>query len=137
MSVGFLWGRGGGVWMGVGFVGVRVAGFVKVLGLGIVLEGVGGGEGLLGEGIGFGFGGCVVGVAFGRVAGFEDVDLGAGDAGAVDTLDAEGRVEVEGGDCPVEDLRGYAGFEESAEKHVAGDAGEAIEIGEAHESFPC
>jgi hypothetical protein len=66
------------------------------------------------------------------VVAFEDVDLGGGDAAAVDGFDAEAGVEVEGGDGVVKDFSGNAGVEESAEKHVSSDAGEAIEISEAH-----
>jgi hypothetical protein len=71
---------------------------------------------------------------FGWVAGFEDVDLGAGDAAAVDGFDAETGVEVEGSYGVVKDFSGNASVEESAEKHVSSDAGEAVEIGDAHGS---
>jgi hypothetical protein len=69
---------------------------------------------------------------FGEVVAFEDVDLGAGDAAAVDGFDAERGVEVEGSYGVVKDFSGNAGVEESAEKHVSSDAGEAVEIGDAH-----
>ena len=45
---------------------------------------------------------------------FHDVDLGAGDAAAVDGLYVEGCAESEGAGCVVEDLGRDAGVEESA-----------------------
>ena len=73
-------------------------------------------------------------MVFGEVAVFEDVDLGGGDAGAVDLFDLEGGAEVEGGDGCRGGCAGWeAGVEEGSEKHVAGDAGEAIEVGDTHD----
>ncbi len=66
---------------------------------------------------------------------FEDVDFGAGDAAAVDLFDFEGRAEVEGGGGVVEDLRVEAGVDEGSEEHVATDAGEAVEVGDAHGGY--
>ena len=60
------------------------------------------------------------------------MDFGAGDAAAVYLFDLEGGSEVEGGGGVVEDLRVEAGVEESSEEHVATDAGEAVEVGDAH-----
>ena len=60
------------------------------------------------------------------------MDFGAGDAAAVDLFDLEGGSEVEGGGGVVEDLRVEAGVEEGSEEHVATDAGEAVEVGDAH-----
>ncbi len=109
----------GMIWRLCGFgVGMGMAGFVQVLGFGV---GVVLGGGLVGE----------EGAGFGEVVAFEDMDFGAGDAAAVYGLDAEGGVKVEGCGGLVEDARGDAGFEEGSEEHVAGDAGEAVEIGEA------
>jgi len=41
---------------------------------------------------------------FGLMTGFQDVDLGGGDATAIGLLDSEGGVEVEGGDGLMEDF---------------------------------
>ena len=43
--------------------------------------------------------------------------------------------EVEGGGGVVEDLRVEAGVDEGSEEHVATDAGEAVEIGDAHGGY--
>jgi len=66
---------------------------------------------------------------------FEDVDFGAGDAAAIDFFDLEGGSEVEGGGGVVKDLRVEAGVEEGSEEHVATDAGEAVEVGDAHGGY--
>lgn len=123
------------VGFGVGvFVRVGVAGLVKVLRPGVVLvvvfvvvlldRGVGGSGGGCG---GFGVGVPVlVRMCFGEVAVLEDVDLCGGDAGAVDLFDLEGGTEVERGDDVVQDLGRDADVDQGSEKHVAGDAGEAV-----------
>jgi hypothetical protein len=70
-------------------------------------------------------------------AALEYVDFCAGrDAAAVDGIDLEGCAEVHGGGG----IRGGpervdSGVDESAEEHVAGDASEAVEIGNAHVGF--
>ena len=69
---------------------------------------------------------------FGEMAVFEDVDLGAGDAAAVYGFDPETGVDAERPGRVVEHVFGNAGVDEGAEKHVAGDTGEAIEVGDAH-----
>ena len=111
------------------FVGVGLAGFVEMLGLGLV---------------GVGFGGALVlevvvgvrlAVGFRELAVFEDVDFGAGDAAAVDFFDFDGGSEIESGGGVVKDLRIEAGVEESSEEHVATDAGEAVEVGDAHGGY--
>lgn len=111
------------------FVGVGMAGFVEVLGFGV--EGVSFGGALVLE--------VVVGVrlavVFGELAVFEDVYFGAGDAAAIDFFDLEGRSEVDGGGGVVQDLRIEASVEEGTEEHVATDAGEAIEVGDAHGGY--
>jgi len=68
----------------------------------------------------------------GGLAVFEDVDFGGGDSAAVDLLDGEGCAEIECGGGFMEDLRVDSCVEECAEEHVSTDAGEAIEIGDAH-----
>ncbi len=118
------------------FVGVGVAGFVEVLGFGCVV-GVGFGGALVLEVsvVCVGVGEVVDVRVFGQLAVFEDVDFGAGDAAAVDFFDFEGGAEVEGGGGVVEDLRVEAGVEEGSEEHVATDAGEAVEVGDAHGGY--
>lgn len=73
--------------------------------------------------------------AFGQVCAVEDVDFGGGDSAAVYFFDFEGRAEIEGGGGFVEDLGVYSGVDEGSEEHVATDAGEAVQIGDAHEGI--
>lgn len=101
-----------GLWVVMMFVSVLVVGFVVVW---VLMRCV-----------------CVPVRRFGEVAGFEDVNLGGGDAGAVDPFDLERRADVEGADGIVENVCVKAGIEQGAEEHVAGDAGEAVEVGETH-----
>ena len=75
----------------------------------------------------------VVRMRLGEVAGFKNMDLGGCDSGAVDPFNLQGGVKTECGDRVVEDMRVEAGVDQGAEKHVAGDAGEAVEVGETHE----
>lgn len=63
---------------------------------------------------------------------FVDLNLCGRDTAAVDPFDFEGGVEIEGGSGLVEDLWIDSGVDEGSEKHVAGDAGEAVEVGDAH-----
>ncbi len=70
---------------------------------------------------------------FGEAAVIEDMDLGGSDAGAIDFFDLEGGAEVKRRHSVVQDLRIEACVEEGTEEHVAGDAGEAVEVGEAHD----
>ena len=108
------------------FVRMGMASFVLVLGLVLVLMSVGMlvvmclfvGGGLLGE-----------------LDAFVDVDLGGGDAAAVDLFDIECRVEVERGYGFVEDVGIDSGVEEGSEDHVATDAGEAVEVGDTHRGY--
>src|SRR6266702_6885764 len=105
---------------------VCVAGFVLVLGFGVVLVGVG----LLmvrrvvlgGRDLGF----------FGELCAFIDVNLCGGDSAAVYLFYLEGGVEVQGGGGLVQDGGIEAGVDEGSEEHVAADAGEAVEVGDAH-----
>ena len=111
------------------FVGVGMAGFVEMLGFGLVV--VGFGRALVLEVVV----GVRLGVSFGELAVFEDVDFGAGDAAAVDFFDFEGGSEIESGGGVVKDLRIEASVEEGPEEHVATDAGEAVEVGDAHGGY--
>ena len=74
-------------------------------------------------------------VFVGEVVAFEDMDFAGGDAAAVYFLDFEGGVEVEGGGGLVEDLGVDSGVDEGSEEHVATDAGEAVEVGDAHGGY--
>ena len=69
---------------------------------------------------------------FGQLVAYHDVDLGRGDAAAVDGMDAEGGSEAEGGGGLVEDGGIDPGVDESAQEHVSADAGKAVEIGDSH-----
>jgi hypothetical protein len=125
---------------------VGVAGFMKVLGFGLVLVGglfllvydllVRVGVRLcMGVAVGFRVGvavGVRMGGCFGWLVAFEDVDFGAGDSAAVYSFDLEGGAEVERGGGVVEDGGVDAGVEDGSEEHVAADAGEAVEVGDAH-----
>jgi hypothetical protein len=72
---------------------------------------------------------------FGWLAVFEDVDFGAGDAAAVDFFDFERGSEAESCRGVVKDLWVKASVEKSSEKHIATDAGEAVEVGDAHGGY--
>jgi len=106
---------------------VRVPGFVLVLGLGMVLVGMG----LLMAGWAVAGWGVTSGL-FGQVCAIVNVNFCRGDSAAVDLFDLEAGVEVQGGCGLVEDGRIDAGINEGSEKHVTTDAGEAVEIGDAH-----
>ena len=69
---------------------------------------------------------------FGQVCAFVDVNFCTGDSAAVDLFDLEAGVEVQGRCGLVEDGGIDAGVNEGSEKHVTADAGEAVEIGDAH-----
>jgi len=102
-------------------VGVGLACFVQVLGFGEM--GVGSGGLLVG---------CGVCACFCRCAMLKDGDFGCGNAGAIYSFYLEGDAEVEGLGCVMEDGRGDAGVKQSGEKHVTGDAGETVQIGDTH-----
>jgi len=72
---------------------------------------------------------------FGGMGAVEDLDAGGGDAAAVGLFDLEGGAEVEGGGGVVEDLGVDSGVDEGCEEHVAADACEAVEVGDAHEAI--
>ena len=123
MAVENFWRCGFRVWIALMGVRMGMPGFVQMLGLGLVGMGlVRVGVALVLEGIG----------RLGEVLTLKNVDLRAGDAATVDGLDLQLCPKVHSGGRVVHDLSGNAGFEESSEEHVAGDAGEAVEIGDAH-----
>ena len=105
--------------VGVGmFVGMT--NFVLVLRFGVVLMGVG----MLFV--------RVIVMFFGKLCAFVDVNLAGGDAAAVNFFDPKGGVEVQGSYGFVEDFGIDSCVDEGPEKHIAADAGEAVEIGDAH-----
>jgi hypothetical protein len=63
------------------------------------------------------------------------VNFCGGDSAAVDLFDVEGGVEIQGGGGFVEDFWIDSGVDEGSEEHVAGDAGEAVEVGDTHEDI--
>jgi hypothetical protein len=62
----------------------------------------------------------------------DDVDLGGGDSGALDTGDLDFGSEVQFADGVTEEFRGDSGVDEGAEEHIAADAGETIEVSDPH-----
>ena len=104
-------------------VRVRMAGFVQVLGPGLVRERGDGWRPLMLE----------AACSFGQHVPFEDMNLGRGDAAAVDLLDFERCAEIQGARGLLQDGEGYTGIHQGAEKHVAGDAGKAIQISNPHQ----
>jgi hypothetical protein len=66
----------------------------------------------------------------------KNIDLGCANAAALNARNFEPQVEiacaVQCRDCIVQELRRQAGIYQSGEQHVAADAGEAIEISDAH-----
>lgn len=72
---------------------------------------------------------------FCEAARLEHVDLNGGDSAAIGLLDGKSCVEVECGDGLMENFGGDAGSNQCPEKHVAANAGEAIEIGDAHAPY--
>ncbi len=113
--------------MGMG-VAMRVTGFVEVLGF-RVLAVFGAVLVLLVRVVLEGWGG------FGGTAVFEHDDAGCGDSAAVDLFNLEGGVEIKGGGGFVQDVGTEAGIEESGEKHIAADSGEAVEVGNPHGGY--
>ena len=69
----------------------------------------------------------------GQFFAFVDVNFCGGDSAAVDFFYLQGGVEVQRGYGFVEDFGIEARVDDGSEKHVTTDAGEAVEIGEAHE----
>lgn len=72
------------------------------------------------------------GAVLGELVADHDVHFGAGDAAAVDGVDAKGGSQAEGGGGVAEDGGVDAGVEECAEEHVTADAGKAIEVRDSH-----
>src|ERR1700722_688144 len=112
---------------------VCVAGFVLVLDFGLLLIGV---AVLVSVAVFVGMTvvwRCGRWILFSELRAIVDVDLCGGDSAAIDLFDRECRVEIEGGDGFVEDLWIYSGVDECSEKHIAADAGKAVEVSDAHE----
>lgn len=72
------------------------------------------------------------GCLFGQVFSIEDMNFGGGDSAAVYLFNFEGGAEVERGGGFVEELGIDPGVDECSEEHVSADAGEAVQIGDAH-----
>ena len=68
----------------------------------------------------------------GRLAVLQYMHLDSGDAAAVHGFHPERSTEAERRRCFFEHTERHPGLEERAEKHIAGDAGEAVEIGKTH-----
>ena len=67
-----------------------------------------------------------------RALGEVDVGLRGGDAGALHALGAERpAADAEAGDLAGDRVDVGAGVDEGAEQHVAADAGEAVQVGDA------
>lgn len=69
---------------------------------------------------------------FGEAAVFKHMHLRRRDAAAIDAFDAERRADVERGGSPFEDRAGNTRIDQSAEHHVSGDAGKAVQISDTH-----
>jgi hypothetical protein len=69
-----------------------------------------------------------------RVLARHDIDFRAGDAAAADLAHLEMRAYVQGLRSVRQGLKGHARVDESAEKHVAAQAGEALQISNSHAS---
>ena len=62
----------------------------------------------------------------------EDIDFGGGDSGALDAMGRQLGLEAEGAGDGFELLQRDACVYGCAEKHVATDSGETIQVGNAH-----
>ena len=96
-------------------VGMHVAGFMKMLGPGLLRDDFG-----------------LLMLLFCEMIAFEHVNFSARDSAAVYSLNAERSADVEGGSCFVEHLRWYAGIDQSTQEHVACDTGKTIKISNTH-----
>lgn len=73
-----------------------------------------------------------LGFCLGQLTTFEHVNLGGRDATSVHGLELQVRAEAKRGGCILEDAGRNASADESAEKHVARNSGEAVQISNAH-----
>lgn len=62
----------------------------------------------------------------------ENVDLGAGDAAALNLACFQTRADAKRRSGLLQDFERYTGIDQGAEEHVAADAGKAVQIGNAH-----
>jgi hypothetical protein len=62
----------------------------------------------------------------------DDFDFGGGDSAALHAMSGERGVKAESGGDGLQFLKGDACIDGCAEKHVATDSGETIEVGNAH-----
>ena len=72
---------------------------------------------------------------FGELCAFVDVNFGGGDSAAVDLFYLQAGVEIQGGGGFVENGGIDARVYEGSEEHVTTDAGEAVEVGDAHGGY--
>ncbi len=64
----------------------------------------------------------------------DDVELAGGDTRSAHRRKFQRSADVQVGDCPLQQLERNSGVEQRTQEHVAADAGETIEIGNAHGS---
>ncbi len=67
-----------------------------------------------------------------RRGAFEHMDFGARDAAAIHGLNLQAGVNIKRGNSLLQHLHRNACVHDCAKKHVAGDAGKAIKISDAH-----
>ena len=72
-------------------------------------------------------------IGWGMVGG-DDVDFGGGEAAAADLAHVKMRADIEGGGGFFKDDKGNARVDESAEQHVAANAGKTLKISNTHGS---
>jgi hypothetical protein len=68
----------------------------------------------------------------GEMAVDEHMDLGAGDAAAVDLLHLQAGAQVQGSGGVMENLRRNSSVDQRSKEHVARDPGEAVKISNTH-----
>jgi hypothetical protein len=66
-----------------------------------------------------------------------DVQLGSHDAATADPRNLKSRSNIQRRDCILEQLRRNSGIQQGAQKHVAANAGKAVEVGYAHKDQCC
>ena len=79
--------------------------------------------------------GRVRGGSLGERVTFEDINFCGGDSAAVYALELKGCVQIEGIGCLLQHFNGDTGVNHGSEEHVAGNPGEAVEVGDSHDSI--
>lgn len=72
---------------------------------------------------------------FSRLAVLEDLYFDRGDSAAIDLAERERCIQIESFYRIVKNFSWNAGVDQCCKKHVATDAGKAVEISDAHESY--